>query len=174
MSLDVEALRKARYAYFEKMPACKNKKYEQLYYKALSVQKVNVHSPEGKIPCTWTTPDRVPHKNMWLWDSVFHALAIVTYNKELAKDCIRSVLSKQREDGFIGAMMNPYSRSYETQPQVLAWGTWEVYKKTADREFLAECAPKLEGYLTWDKDHRDKNGNGLLEWLIEPEYTECK
>jgi glycogen debranching enzyme len=174
MKIDIEALKKARYDYFKNMPKCKDKKYERLYYKALSVQKVNVHTPAGNIPHMWTTPDRVPHRQMWLWDSVFHALAIVTYNKELAKDCIRSVLSKQREDGFIGAMMNPYSRSYETQPQVLAWGTWEVYKKTADREFLAECAPKLEGYLTWDKDHRDKNGNGLLEWLIEPEYTECK
>ncbi len=171
---DIEALRSARYDYYKKMPKCKNKKYERLYYKALSVQKVNVHTPAGNIPCMWTTPDRVPHRQMWLWDSVFHALAIVNYNKELAKDCIRSVLSQQRADGFIAAMMNPYSRGDETQPQVLAWGTWEIYKKTGDKEFLAYCADRLEKYLTWDKNNRDKNGNGLLEWLVEPEYTECK
>ena len=174
INIDIEALKKSRYNYFKQMPKCKNKKYEQLYYKALSVQKVNVHTPEGRIPCMWTTPDRVPHRQMWLWDSVFHALAIVTYNQELAKDCIRSVLSQQREDGFISAMMNPYSRADETQPQVLSWGTWEVYKKTGDKEFLSECVEKLDKYLTWDKKNRDKNGNGLLEWLVEPEYTECK
>ena len=174
INVDTEALKKSRYDYFKKMPKCKNKKYEQLYYKALSVQKVNVHTPEGKIPCRWTTPDRVPHRQMWLWDSVFHALAIVTYNQELAKDCIRSVLSQQREDGFISVMMNPYSRADETQPQVLAWGTWEIYKKTGDKAFLKECAEKLEKYLIWDKKNRDKNGNGLLEWNVDPEYTECK
>ncbi len=174
IKVDTEALKKSRYDYFKKMPKCKNKKYEQLYYKALSVQKVNVHTPEGKIPCRWTTPDRVPHRQMWLWDSVFHALAIVTYNHELAKDCIRSVLSQQREDGFISVMMNPYSRADETQPQVLAWGTWEIYKKTGDKAFLKECAEKLEKYLIWDKKNRDKNGNGLLEWNVDSEYTECK
>lgn len=174
LDTDIEALKQARYDYFKKLPKCRNKKYERLYYKALSVQKVNVHTPEGRIPCMWTTPDRVPHRQMWLWDSVFHALAFATYNHELAKDCIRSVLSQQCEDGFIAAMINPYSYTDETQPQVLAWGTWEVYKKTGDKAFLSECVDALDKYLTWDKDHRDLNGNGLLEWLVEPEYTECK
>ena len=171
---DLQALKEARYDYYKKLPKCKDKRYERLYYKALSVQKVNVRSAEGRIPCVWTTPDRVPHKQMWLWDSVFHALAIVTYNPKLAKDCIRSVLSQQREDGFIASMASPYSRNYETQPQVLAWGVWEVYRKTKDKAFLAECAPALDKYLTWDRVHRDKNGNGLLEWLVESDYTECK
>ena len=67
------------------MPKCKDKKYESLYYKALSINKVNVHSPEGKIAYKWTTPDRVPHKHMWLWDSAFHALAMVQYNPYVAE-----------------------------------------------------------------------------------------
>ena len=171
---DLESLKKARYDYFKNLPECKNKKYEQLYYKALSVNKVNVHTPEGNIPCRWTTPDRVPHRRMWLWDSVFHALAMVTYNEELAKDSIRAVISQQREDGFIPAMMNPYARVDQTQPQVIAWGVWEVYQKTKDRAFLEECVDSLEKYLTWNKINRDSNGNGLLEWFTEPEYTESK
>lgn len=174
MKVDLEALKKSRYDYFKKMPKCKNKKYERMYYKALSVNKVNVHTPEGRIPCMWTTPDRVPHRQMWLWDSVFHALAFATYNGEMAKDCIRSVLSMQREDGFISAMMYPDGRTDETQPQVLAWGAWEVYKKTGDKAFLEECVEKLDAYLTWDLNNRDKNNNGLLEWFTEPEYAECK
>ena len=171
---DVAALKEARYAYYRDMPECKNKKYEMLYYKALSVNKVNVHSPEGKVPCRWTTPDRVPHRRFWLWDSVFHALAIVTYNHGLAEDCIRSVLSQQREDGFVPADMTPYARVDVTQPQVLSFGTWEVYKKTGNRAFLEECAPKLDAYLTWDKTNRDENKNGLLEWCVEPEDVNCK
>jgi len=174
LDTDVDALKKERYAYFERMPKCKNKKYEQLYYKSLSVNKVNVHSAEGKIPCTWTTPDRVPHRHMWLWDSVFHALAIVTYNPELAKNAIRAVLTQQRADGFIAHMMNPLDCSDVTQPQVLSWGVWEVYQKTQDKAYLQECVDALAKYLTWDLQHRDKNGNGLLEWFTEPDYGECK
>jgi len=174
MSADVEQLKKDRYAYYEKMPKCRNKKYERLYYKALSVNKVNVHSPEGKITCRWTTPDRVPHRRMWLWDSVFHALAMVTYDQALAKDAIHAVLSQIRPDGFMPHMMNPVDSSDVTQPQVLAWGVWEVYQKTGDRVFLEEHVEALDKYLTWDMVNRDANNNGLLEWLTEPDDIQCK
>ena len=171
---DPEALKAARYAYFEKMPKCKNRKYEKLYYKALAVNKVNVHTPQGNIPCRWTTPNRVPHRHMWLWDSVFHALAMVNYNPEMAKDALRAVLSQTRSDGFIPHMMSPNGHSDVTQPQVLAWGIWNVYKKTGDRAFLAEFTDVLEKYLTWDMENRDKNNNGLLEWLTEPDQLNCR
>ncbi|MBO7344344.1 MAG: hypothetical protein J6U92_00200, partial [Clostridia bacterium] len=132
INADLDAIKEKRYAYFKSMPKCKNKKYERLYYKALSVNKVNVRSSEGRIPCIWTTPDRVPHKHLWLWDSVFHALAIVNYNPCLAKNAIRAVLSQAREDGFIPCTMSPNGFDDVTQPQVLSWGVWEVYKKTGD------------------------------------------
>lgn len=171
---NVEELKESRYDYYKKLPKCKDSRYEMLYYKALSVNKVNVHTAEGKIPCMWTTPDRVPHRHCWLWDSVFHALAIVNYNADLAKNSIRAILSAQRADGFMPHMANPTDRSDVTQPQVLAWGVYEIYKKTGDKAFLKECAVGLDKYLAWDIKNRDKNKNGLLEWLTEPDYTECK
>ncbi len=169
INADVELLKKQRYAYYDNMPVCKDKKYEQMYYKALSVNKVNVHTPEGKIKCTWTTPDRVPHRHMWLWDSVFHALAIVNYNVDLALSSVDAVMSQQYKDGFIPHMMNPEYDSKITQPQVLAWGVWELYKKTGDKNYLKKHADGLEKYLTWDNENRDKNGNGLLEWATNPD-----
>ena len=121
-------LKKERLAYFENLPKCKISKYEKLYYKCLSVNKENVYSAEGEIPCRWTTPDRIPHRFMWLWDSAFHAMAFAEYNVEMAKDCIRSVLSMQEEDGFIANMMGIYGGfSNVLQPQVLAWATWKIY-----------------------------------------------
>lgn len=171
---DVEELKKQRYDYFKNMPKCKDKRYERLYYKAISTNKVNVYSPEGKIPCRWTTPDRVPHRHMWLWDSAFHAMAIATYNTELAKDALRAVFARQREDGLIATVMTPDDCGSTTQPQVLAWAVWSVYQKTGDKAFLEECVQALERYLTWDMQNRDMNGNVLLEWFTEPDYTECK
>ena len=171
---DIETLKKARYAYYEGMPACKNPKYEQLYYKALSINKVNVRTAEGNIPCIWTTPDRVPHRRLWLWDSVFHALAIVNYNQELAKNAIRAVLAQIQPNGFIPHMIDPDMRSHLTQPQVLAWGVWEVYRKTGDKAFMQESVDALDRFLVWSMEYRDKNGNGLLEWFTEPDYTNCR
>ena len=173
--VQLDALKTARYAYFESLPKCKEEEYEKLYYKCLSINKENVYSPEGEIPCRWTTPDRVPHRFMWLWDSAFHAMAFAQYNVEMAKDCIRAVLSLQREDGFIAHMMSPQGRISDiTQPQVLSWGVWEVYQSCKDKQFLRECAPALAKFLIWTMKNRDKNGNGLLEWFTEPDYTECK
>lgn len=172
---ELDKLKKKRLAYFKCIPVCRDSKYEQLYYKCLSVNKENVYSPEGAIPCRWTTPDRVPHRFMWIWDSAFHSMAFAEYNLDMAKDCIRSVLSVQEEDGFISHMSGIYGGfSNVTQPQVLSWAVWNIYKKEEDTEFLREVAPKLKKFLLWTLQNRDKNGNGLLEWFTEPDYTECK
>lgn len=172
---ELAALQEKRYAYFEKLPACKDEKYAKLYGKCLEINKLNVYSAEGKIPCRWTTPDRVPHRFMWLWDSAFHSMAFAEYDVEMAKDCIRAVLALQREDGFISHMMSVEGLISEiTQPQVVSWAVWNIYQKSGDKAFLQECAPALKKFLVWTMKNRDKNGNGLLEWFTEPDYTECK
>lgn len=165
---------KKRIEYYENLPQCLEPKYESLYYKALSINKVNTHSPEGKIPHLWSTPDRVPHRHMWLWDSVFHALAYKEYNLEAAKECLLAMLKQQRVNGFIPHMANPTDTSDITQPCILAWGVYRVYLKCGDREFLRTCAPYLERYLRWNIENRDENNNGLLEWYTEPGDFHCK
>ncbi len=173
--VELDELKAQRLAYFEDMPKCKDERFEQLYYKCLSINKENVYSPEGELSCRWTTPDRVPHRFMWLWDSAFHAMAFAEYNLEMAKDCIRSVLNFQEEDGFISHMMGVDGNfSNITQPQVLSWGVWSIYQKNKDKEFLRECVPGLHKFLVWTIKNRDNNGNGLLEWFTEPDYTECR
>ena len=172
---ELDQLKTTRLSYFDKMPKCKDEKYEQLYHKCLSINKENIYSPEGEIPCRWTTPDRVPHRFMWIWDSSFHSMAFAEYDLDMAKDCIRSVLVTQEEDGFLSHMMGVDGGfSNVTQPQVLGWGVWNIFKKDGDKAFLAEVAPGLEKFLVWTMKNRDKNNNGLLEWLTEPDYTECK
>ena len=172
---ELDELKKNRLAYFENMPVCKEEKYERLYYKCLSINKENVYSPEGEIPCRWTTPDRVPHRFMWIWDSAFHSMSFAEYDLSMAKDAICAVLSLQEDDGFISHMLGVYGGfSNITQPQVLSWAVWNVYQKSGDKAFLAECAPALKKFLIWTMKNRDKNGNGLLEWFTEPNYTECK
>jgi len=171
---DINALIKDKISYYEKMPKCLDPKYESLYYKALSVNKVNTHSKEGNIDDFWTTPDRVPHRHMWMWDSAFHAMTIVHYNQEAAKKALFSMLKQTKEDGFMPHFITPTGNSEVTQPCVMSYGTWYVYEVTKDKEFLKQCLPYLEKYLKYDIKNRDKNNNGLLEWITEPDNPKCK
>ncbi|MBR4490926.1 hypothetical protein IKP13_09860, partial [bacterium] len=175
IKIDIEAVYGERIKYFENKPPCKDGEFEKLYYKCLSVNKVNVYSPQGGITCRSTTPDRLPHKHVWLWDSMFHAMAISSYDTLLAKESILAVLQCQRDDGFIPHMMESKTEVSDiTQPQVIAWAALSVYRADKDKEFLALCAGRIEKFLLWFLKNRDKNGNGLTEWHTDYANTRCR
>ncbi|HEY63492.1 MAG TPA: flagellar biosynthesis protein FlgM [Caldilineae bacterium] len=135
--------------------------------KTCSVLRVNVYSPEGPIPVRWTTPDRWPHRHMWLWDSAFHALGWRHIDLDMAWEAIEAVLSRQSEDGFIAHTLSPVHTSQITQPPILAWAAWELYRMRPDLDRLARAYPALCRYLEWDLTHRATDEAGLLAWHIE-------
>ncbi len=135
--------------------------------KAYSQLKGQINSACPEIPYAWTTPDRWPHRCMWLWDSVFHAIGLRHFRPEIARESLRAVLSQQRSDGMIPHMMSPDGASSITQPPVLAFGVAMVQEVAPDPEFLREAFPKLERHLEWIFANRDSDGNGLVEWFIE-------
>jgi hypothetical protein len=135
--------------------------------KALSQFKGLIYAPEYRITHYWTTPDRWPHKQMWLWDSVFHAIGMRHYNPALARDFISAMFDLQREDGFIPICGNPYSLHWLTQPPVLGLGMRLVNEIEDAPEWIAELAPKLARYIKWIMNNRDTDKAGLVEWTIE-------
>ncbi|MDR6550293.1 MGH1-like glycoside hydrolase domain-containing protein [Paenibacillus qinlingensis] len=158
----------ARLQYYQLAPRLHDPMKERLLFKCFSVMKVNTLASEGVIRQHWSTPDRVPHKAMWLWDSVFHSLAMNLLNPELSWHFLKSVLDTQRDDGMIPHTYKvDGSGSGITQPPILAWGVWENYRHTKQSSHLRYALPILERYVNWDITHRDRNGNGLLEWMIE-------
>ena len=169
------ALRDAILSYYEEKPRCRKPQYERLYYKCLSVNRVNVYSPQNGFSCRYTTPDRLPHKHMWLWDSMFHAITFAQYDPQMAKEAILAVLQCQQEDGFLPHMMKSTTVfSAITQPQVVAWAALEVYFATKDKDFLLFCADKIAAFETWFLKNRDQNGNGLLEWKTDYSNVRCR
>jgi glycogen debranching enzyme len=135
--------------------------------KMLSIMKTQVYSAQGSIKHRWTTPDRWPHRSMWLWDSVFHSIGWRHVDPMLAAEAIHAVLDTQQRDGFIAHIMNPHSISEITQPPVLALGVKLVHEFLGDGEWVDSLYPKLCDYVKWDLAHRDRDGNGLVEWAIE-------
>lgn len=168
ISFNIENDAEEKLEFYEKLPRpeFKDADEEMLYYKCFSVMKSMVYSPEGRYNTYWSTPDRYPHKDCWLWDTAFHAVGLKYISPELAKDAIRAVLTIQHEDGYIPHQFSVDSDSAVTQPPVLAWAVYELYKATGETDLAEELFDKLAGYLSWDMINRDDNGNGLLEYVV--------
>ncbi|ULL15937.1 hypothetical protein DVH26_16700 [Paenibacillus sp. H1-7] len=168
LELDAAKTAEDRLRFYRNVPTIADSTKQQLLNKCFSVMKVNTLSPEGVIQQRWSTPDRVPHQAMWLWDSVFHTIAMNKLDPLLSWDFLKSVLDTQLESGMIPHMTRVDGTcSSITQPPLLAWGVWENYLHTKRLAHLQYALPVLERYLTWDLTNRDRNGNGLLEWMIE-------
>ena len=144
---------------------------EKLYYKCFSVMRSMIYSPEGRYKTLWTTPDRYPHKDCWLWDTAFHVIGLKYIHKSVAEDALRAVFATQHEDGYIAHQSSTDSESKVTQPPVLAWAVYELYKSTGDIALAGELFDKLTSYLNWDKQNRDSNHNNLLEYAINIDST---
>ncbi|MCL6518489.1 MAG: hypothetical protein K6T99_01530 [Armatimonadetes bacterium] len=168
LAVDLGKIYNDRLAFFEKLPLpeFEDQLFVKTYYKCASVQKINCNRAEGRIKFDWSTPDRWPHKHMWIWDSAFHALGLRHFAPKWAMNSIKAVLSKQRPDGFIPHMMTPNDEqdSLLVQPPILSWATWKVYETTRDEKFLQYCYPRLKAMLLYDCRELDKDESGLCEW----------
>lgn len=144
------------------------------------------------------SPRTYPYQ--WFWDSCFHAIALAHLDPERAKNELRSLLSMQREDGFIPHVIfweNRLLRRYQKpwnylqskgwslwprltgmiQPPVLAFAIERVYQKTGDDAFLAELLPGARRYYEWLAKNRDPDRDYLIS-IISPyesglDYSPC-
>ena len=175
LAADIDALLESKYDFFEKLPKLNtgNTDMDRTLAKCFSVMKSQIYTPEKEITCRWTTPDRIPHKKMWLWDSVFHSMGNKYISKQLAIDSIDSLFSFQREDGFIPHMMSPSEVSDVTQPPVIAWGAYKLYEFFGDESILEKFYEKTKMFLIWVMENRDTNSNNLFEWELE-DNPDCR
>lgn len=141
--------------------------------KACSQLKTQLNSAEGRIRHRWTTPDRWPHRHMWLWDSVFHAAGLRWLDRRAARESLEAVFDAQHEDGFIPHFTSPLEASEVTQPPILAFGMKLLDELERDDEWLRSHYRKNAAYLKWIFAHRDTDGGGLVEWKIEG-YIHCR
>ncbi|NOU62876.1 FAD-dependent oxidoreductase [Paenibacillus sp. LMG 31461] len=176
LQIDAEQALAAKMDFYNNLPVPANLDLPTMrtLNKCYSVMKSQVYTPEGRFSTRWTTPDRLPHRNLWLWDSVFHALGNRFMNKNLAWETIEAVFATQRGDGFIPHMSTPFTSSDVTQPPVLAWGVYQLYEGEMDKKQVKEIYPKLSRYLRWNVDNRGSNLNNLFEWYVEANSVHCR
>ncbi len=128
---------------------------------------------------TRPSPGRYPWQ--WYWDSCFAAIVWRRFEPGRARTELESLLSAQREDGFIGHTIfwdrpvsltrlpfyNVLSRSaFQTetiQPPLLAWA-WRIAVGDPAEE------PRIGAQADWLLANRDLEGDGLL-WIVQPDES---
>ena len=169
MQMDADAVIGKKRAFFEKNGLPEDHPYAMLCAKCLSVMKSQLYSPEGRFRRIWSTPDRLPHMNLWLWDSVFHAIGHSNIDPALAEELILAVLDAQQENGFIPHMATPSLTSGITQPPVIGWGAWLVYQRSKNLAFLQRILDGNKMFLLWCRAHRRDTDEELYTWQTKNE-----
>jgi glycogen debranching enzyme len=137
---------------------------------------------------SFVCPSTTTYPFQWLWDSAFHAIALLHVDPELAKQELRCLLQGAQPDGFIPHMLlweqgfhdaaqqeysivlaHPYYTA-TLQPPVLARAIWRVYRATHDDAFLAEVLPTVLRFFRWLKAYRDPDDDGLIA-IIQPDES---
>lgn len=174
LDADIDKVEKERLAFFEKHSMSSEGRYSKLYSKCLSVMKTQLYSPEGHFQYIWSTPDRLPHKDLWLWDSVFHALGFRHVDIKLAEELILDIFPNQFENGMIPHMGNVTEHSEITQPPVIAWGAWKIYEETGNVDFLRTVFSHNARFLEWCYNNRKFEEEDLFYWSTNDiVYNRC-
>ena len=130
----------------------------------------------------YTLPSSKSYPYQWLWDSCFHAIILNYFNAEDAKKEIISLLSKQFDNGLIPHMIywekadvmkidwGKKGTSSITQPPMIAYAVWEIYKKNPDDDFLKEIYPHLFHFYKYIINERDPHERHLAG-IINPDES---
>jgi glycogen debranching enzyme len=142
----------------------------------------------GGRPFNFVCPSPQSYPFQWLWDSCFHAIALLSIDPELAKQELRCLLQGAQPDGFIphmllwredlhAAALHDYSivladpfYTATVQPPVLARAVWRVYQATKDRQFLLDVLPATLRFFRWLKAYRDPDDDHLIA-IIQPDES---
>lgn len=132
----------------------------------------------------YTVPSPTTYPYQWLWDSCFHIIVLAKLEPEAAIAELRSLLARQFEDGMVPHMIfwsprifRPYNigwgkkgTSSITQPPLIAYAAWEIYKHTNDTAFLKELFPKIFSFYKYVVEARDPNDHHLVS-IINPDES---
>lgn len=164
LAMNLEETAVSKLDFYKKHGMPDNYPYADLYSKCLSVMKTQLYSPEENFNTIWSTPDRLPHKSLWLWDSVFHALGHRHISTTLGEDLIRAIWAHQSDNGFIPHKADVFESTNITQPPIIAWGTWQLYQTSGNKEFLKESYENNKRFLNWCRDNRRVSERELYTW----------
>lgn len=173
IAADLESVVAARKEWVASRALPEGAPYAALSAKCISTMRTQIYTPEGQIRHRWSTPDRLPHHNMWFWDSIFHAIGWRHLDPALAEELLLAMVDVQTEEGMFPLDATPNAITPTTQPPVMAWGALKVYEKTRNKGFLRTVFDANKRYLAWLDANRRDTALPLYTWLTE-EDVNCR
>jgi putative isomerase len=145
--------------------------YSKVLAKALLTLQNNWRIPAGEIKHSGLFPS-YHYKwfnGFWSWDSWKHAVGLVYYDTDLAKEQVRLMFNFQNDDGFVAdcvfrdTLIEKHNYR-DTKPPLSAWAVVKIYEKDKDLKFVKDLYPKLKKYHEWWYANRDNDQDGLCEF----------
>ncbi len=140
-----------------------------LIVKSLETLVNNWRGPTGRMRHSSLFPSsNVGYFNgFWAWDSWKHAVGLLSFDPELAKDQVRAMFDHQDETGMIADVvyLDPTEDNWrDTKPPLAGWAIETIFEATGDLGFVAELYPKLVAYHRFWYASRDHDGDSLCEY----------
>jgi beta-galactosidase len=142
---------------------------EILAVKSLMTLVNNWRAPAGRMMHSSLFPSsNVSYFNgFWAWDSWKHAVGLVVFDPDLAKEQVRALFDHQSSSGMIADVV--YLDASEdnwrdTKPPLAGWAIREIWQATGDLDFVRDLYPKLVRYHRFWYADRDHDGDGLCEY----------
>ncbi|MCK9451606.1 MAG: glycoside hydrolase [Bacteroidales bacterium] len=155
--------------YLQKITRTDVATYDYVPVKALQTLITNWKTPTGDLVHQGLVPSMAVSYfyGFWSWDSWKHAVALVNFDSQLAKDQIITMFDFQDENGMVADCVYPDATENnwrDTKPPLASWAVDEVFEATGDTTFMLAMLPKLVKYHNWWYDFRDHDHNGLCEF----------
>jgi putative isomerase len=103
---------------------------------------------------------------IWLDDILMHGLInAFAGDWTMARNCIKSAMDNTTPQGNLACLMSEFTEWVDrSQPPITSFIIYKYYQLTGDRQLLEEIYPVLLKANLWWYEHRDGNGNGVLEY----------
>lgn len=109
---------------------------------------------------------------VFTWDSGFLSIMTAFLDPKWGQEVLKSAIAYnlKPDGGLSTCRMGLHQLDATTNPPTLTWAASRIYQKTGDKAFLDEVYPALRNWFYWVKRERDRNGDGLYEWGINPGF----
>lgn len=107
-------------------------------------------------------------KGVWNWDSAFHAMALVRWDPELARDQFRIMMKFQGDDGMLPDVVFEDAAKGVfrgcTKPPVWGWAVWAIDRAAPDDAFLCAAYESLRRYEAFWRTKRFVAAEGMFRY----------
>ncbi|MHA1700510.1 MAG: MGH1-like glycoside hydrolase domain-containing protein [Promethearchaeota archaeon] len=141
--------------------------WEFLYNKTFQLLESNLR--EGELDAGIYVLPGGSYWTSWLWDTAFISLIWKNHDPLIAQKILETYIKSINPNGMISHMVGPTGKSKITQPPLLSYAVYEVYKKTKDKDFLRNVYHNLLNYNNYFFNNRDFNNNGFFSWVHRDE-----